>query len=76
MIMDFYTTNLFAFVAVNTLFLILNWRRSHRNHQDDVPKKDDLQSSEGALDQLKIKFLPVYLLVNGADWLQVLLSVF
>lgn len=68
--MDFYTTNLSAFVAVNTLFIIINWRGRHGNHQD-VPKKDDLQSSEDGLDQLKMRFLPVYLLVNGADWLQV-----
>lgn len=69
--MSFYTSNLFAFVAINTLFVFVNSRGRQPSHEDEIPKKDDTQDSQRTLRQLKTRFLPVYLLVNGADWLQV-----
>jgi len=68
--MSFYTSNLFAFVAINTLFVFVNSRGRQPSHEDEIPKKDDTQDSQRTLRQLKTRFLPVYLLVNGADWLQ------
>src|SRR3954467_9047153 len=73
--MDFYLYNIIGFVLVNAFL-------AHRQHLRDRRTKDSRLSGstadrekmivEDAVNwQFKKLFLPVYLLVSGADWLQV-----
>ncbi|KAF2704291.1 DUF791-domain-containing protein [Pleomassaria siparia CBS 279.74] len=69
--MDLYQSTLVAFLVFNVFFLYRSYRKSclisdeieHRL-EDDVRVDDRV-----ILKQFKWRFLPIYLLVNGSDWL-------
>jgi MFS transporter, MFS domain-containing protein family, molybdate-anion transporter len=67
--MDFYKLNFVGFVLVNSLFTYVNWRNEDESVAEPDEKKSDTPKT--TLFQFKLRFLPIYLLVNGADWLQV-----
>jgi hypothetical protein len=73
--MEFYQGNFAVFALLNTIF-------AYREYSQDLvvlQGKDDEKRVEEATENdtknvLKLftwNFLPIYLLVNGADWLQV-----
>lgn len=73
--MEFYQGNFAVFALLNTIF-------AYREYSQDLvvlQGKDDEKRVEEAIENdtknvVKLftwNFLPIYLLVNGADWLQV-----
>lgn len=70
--MGFYETTLVACFALNAGFAYWMWKKK-RAQQLEVGEAKNFTASDraGQLSLFKRKFLPVYLLVNGADWLQV-----
>ncbi len=73
--MEFYQGNFAVFALLNTIFAY----REYSQDLDILPGKDDRKGFEERAEDntkniLKLftwNFLPIYLLVNGADWLQV-----
>ena len=74
--MDFYSVNVVAFVALNAALSYLQWKQQNGR----ANKSKEMTGGVGAESILaadaenmlfKKRFLPVYLLVFGADWLQV-----
>lgn len=70
--MGFYETTLVACFVVNAGFAYWTWRKK-RAPQLEVGDGKNFAASDRSLQLslFKRRFLPVYLLVNGADWLQV-----
>ncbi|TAQ88964.1 hypothetical protein B7494_g2727 [Chlorociboria aeruginascens] len=72
--MDFYLINLLIFIILNTLLTYLNHISSLRPAHDKETSLDDARetslAANKARSEFKWRFLPVYLLVFGADWLQ------
>jgi len=70
--MEFYQGNFAVFALINAL---LAYREYRQDESVEVQKEDgqkvDVEKSREALKAFKLKFLPIYLLVNGANWLQV-----
>ena len=66
--MDFYSVNVVAFVALNAALSYLQWRRQKSGASLSQEKAGGVGTEYA---QFKSRFLPVYLLVFGADWLQV-----
>ena len=73
-----YDFSLFGFVVINSSAFF--WQR---RQNDQAAKREDLEcvssrisllAARAAKWQLKAQFFPVYLLVLGADWLQVCLA--
>jgi hypothetical protein len=73
--MGFYDYNLFVFVVLIAGFGYSQYKRdvvSSRNRENDSEEGKNARIASKAVNwQFKKRFLPVYLLVNGADWLQV-----
>jgi hypothetical protein len=75
--MEFYQANAVALVALN---LCLAYRQYRQDRQTKQSRKTAggtdaaAVAAEALNNKFKRKFLPVYLLVFGADWLQVYLS--
>jgi hypothetical protein len=72
--MEFYQMNVIAFVLFNS-FLAFLQHRSNGKTKAGRALEDGNEASVIAAKamnwQFKLRFLPVYLLVFGADWLQV-----
>jgi len=65
--MDFYHFNFAAFVLINSALAYYQTRCRQ------IPEAGSLEpkgNTAGAVKRFKMRFLPIYLLVNGADWLQ------
>ena len=75
--MEFYQTNFAAFVLLNIVFAYREYRQSDKAAAADEKDGESRKLVEGgqegnhAIKAFKWRFLPIYLLVNGADWLQV-----
>lgn len=76
--MGFYEYNLVVFIAVNTFLGYLQHQRETRATKTDEVTNDAgreaLVAAKAVNWQFKKRFLPVYLLVFGSDWLQVIIS--
>ncbi|CZS90269.1 hypothetical protein WAI453_004249 [Rhynchosporium graminicola] len=65
--MDFYHFNFVAFVLINSALAFYQTRCRQ------IPATESLEgkgNTAAAVKRFKMRFLPIYLLVNGADWLQ------
>ena len=75
--MDFYSTNVVVFVALNTALSYRQWRQQDGENGKKVAGEGEpgeagaMVAAQAVNKQFKRRFLPVYLLVFGADWLQV-----
>lgn len=73
--MGFYDYNLLVFVAAIAAVGYYQYKRdvasSHSREVDGELGKEAVVAARVVNWQFKKRFLPVYLLVNGADWLQV-----
>lgn len=74
--MDFYSANVIFFVAVNAGLSYRQYKQ--QDGKSKIHKEaanggsvESVAASDAANWHFKMKFLPVYLLVFGADWLQV-----
>jgi len=75
--MEFYQSNVVALVALNLCLAYRQYRqdRKTKTSRDMAGRTEAEVAAAAALNsKFKRKFLPVYLLVFGADWLQVCLS--
>jgi len=73
---DFYAVNVVAFVTLNAWLSYLQWKQQTREARRSKEiaggvRPDSSPARDASYTLLKKKFLPVYLLVFGADWLQV-----
>lgn len=72
--MGFYDYNLLVFVAAIAAVGYYQYKRdvasSHSREVDGEAGKEAVMAARAVNWQFKKRFLPVYLLVNGADWLQ------
>ncbi len=70
--MEFYQANFAVFAIIN---LVLAYREYAKHiviySTKRNERRDDQDGGEEALSKFKRDFIPVYLLANGADWLQV-----
>ena len=74
--MDFYSVNVVALVALNAALSYRQWKqqngRANRSKEMAGGRgAESILAAEAVNMQFKKRFLPVYLLVFGADWLQV-----
>ena len=71
--MDFYKGNFAAFALLNAVLAFIEYRHveAKQEKNEDEATLLDVEGSRVALDKFKWNFIPIYLLVNGADWLQV-----
>jgi hypothetical protein len=72
--MDFYSSNVLAFVAINAALLFRQWKQQNATTSNKIAGEGDsgaVLAAQAVNWQFKRRFLPVYLLVFGADWLQV-----
>lgn len=70
--MEFYQANFIAFVFINILLAYREYRQEAAvEYEKDGQKRVQSNDSKELLRKFKLRFLPIYLLVNGADWLQV-----
>jgi hypothetical protein len=70
--MDFYKSNFTVFALLNALLAFREYRQVEP--LQEIKDDDTKLEAEGArivLNKFKWNFIPIYLLVNGADWLQV-----
>jgi len=72
--MDFYKGNFAAFALLNAVLAFIEYRQVEARQEKDVETKLEEEGTRAVLDKFKWNFIPIYLLVNGADWLQVSLS--
>ncbi|KAG0651315.1 Molybdate transporter [Hyphodiscus hymeniophilus] len=73
--MDFYSSNVVVFVAINLALSYRQWRyqdgKVNKTSGGSQPGEPEaILAAEAVNKQFKRRFLPVYLLVSGADWLQ------
>jgi MFS transporter, MFS domain-containing protein family, molybdate-anion transporter len=70
--MDFYKGNFAVFALVNALLAYREYRQEEplQEFKDDDAKLE-AEGTRAVLNKFKWNFIPIYLLVNGADWLQV-----
>jgi len=73
--MDFYQSNVVALVALNLCLAYRQYRQDRKTKKSQNRAAgtgaDSIVAPEAVTSQFKRKFLPVYLLVFSADWLQV-----
>jgi hypothetical protein len=71
--MDLYQSTLVAFLTLNVVLFYRSYRkRSVVSEESEEPILDDSREEERCtLQQFKWRFFPIYLLVNGSDWLHV-----
>jgi hypothetical protein len=73
--MNFYQSNFAAFVLLNAVLAYREYRQGGEiqlaEKEEINPRKLVESNDKEALKKFKWRFLPIYLLVNGADWLQV-----
>lgn len=74
--MNFYQSNFAAFVLLNAVLAYREYRQGGEEQlaekdAETSPRKQVEGNDKQALRAFKLRFLPIYLLVNGADWLQV-----
>jgi hypothetical protein len=72
--MNFYQSNFAAFVLLNVVLAYREYKQGGEGKLDEKetsPRKQVESNDKEALKRFKWRFLPIYLLVNGADWLQV-----
>ena len=69
--MDFYKGNFAAFALLNAVLAFVEYRQVEARQEKDNEAKLDAEEMRVLLDKFKWNFIPIYLLVNGADWLQV-----
>ncbi|PMD29534.1 DUF791-domain-containing protein [Hyaloscypha variabilis F] len=68
--MDFYKGNFAAFALLNAVLAFVEYRQVEARQEKDDEAKLDAEGMRVLLDKFKWNFIPIYLLVNGADWLQ------
>lgn len=74
--MDLYRSTFAGLVLLNSLVFIRSYRSKTGTFTETPPSSEKVehrgreQDDGERIRQLKWKFLPVFLLVNGADWLQ------
>ncbi|KAF2008956.1 major facilitator superfamily domain-containing protein 5 [Aaosphaeria arxii CBS 175.79] len=72
--MDLYQATFGASLFLNSIFLYRNYRKTTsipQEEQDDIKVEHRGRVDDGQLlKAFKWRFFPIYLLVNGADWLQ------
>ena len=71
--MDIYTSTFAALLLLNVISFLHSFRKRNQV-PEQIPEKVELLHKEHTgrtVKDFKWRFLPVYLLVNGADWLQV-----
>ncbi|KAL3418756.1 major facilitator superfamily domain containing protein 5 [Phlyctema vagabunda] len=72
--MDFYSANVVAFVALNAVLSYRQYKKSGNVIQTKEMAggvgTESMLAAQAVNSQFKKRFLPVYLLVFGADWLQ------
>jgi hypothetical protein len=66
--MEFYQGNFAAFVLLN---ILLAYREYRQEPATDAGKTSHDEATKIVVNKFKWNFIPIYLLVNGADWLQV-----
>lgn len=72
--MQFYQTNFAVFAVINALLTYREYRQVEVvPFEKDARKLVQAHDHKAELKRFKRRFLPIYLLVNGADWLQVCL---
>jgi hypothetical protein len=72
--MEFYQANFAAFALLNILLAYREYRQEEVTSvedEKDARKRVESNDNKELLKVFKWRFLPIYLLVNGADWLQV-----
>ena len=70
--MEFYPANFAVFALINVLLAYREYKQEAVVEPDkDAKEKVQNNDSKELLKAFKWRFLPIYLLVNGADWLQV-----
>lgn len=75
--MAFYEYNVVVFVTINAGIVYLQHRRDRKaaaaksQGQDAEGARATITAGDAVIWQFKKKFLPVYLLAFGSDWLQV-----
>jgi hypothetical protein len=69
--MDFYKGNFAAFALLNAVLAFREYRQVDARQEKDDESKAEAEGKRVVLDKFKWNFIPIYLLVNGADWLQV-----
>lgn len=70
--MDFYKSNLTVFALLNAFLAFREYRQVEQIPEiKDDEAKLEAEDTRVVLNQFKWNFIPIYLLVNGADWLQV-----
>ncbi len=70
--MDFYKSNLTVFALLNALLAFREYRQVEPIQEiKDEDGKLEAEGARAVLKKFKWNFIPIYLLVNGADWLQV-----
>ena len=71
--MDFYKGNFAVFALVNAGLAYRDYRQVEPlvEVKDDDDSKSEAEGVKAVLSKFKWNFIPIYLLVNGADWLQV-----
>jgi len=70
--MEFYHANFASFALINVLLAYREYRQELVVEcEQDAKGKVRFDDSKEVLRAFKWRFLPIYLLVNGADWLQV-----
>lgn len=73
-IMEFYQLNFAIFVVLNAVLAYREYRQTEVPQTEKESSARKLVASndnKALLKSFKWRFLPIYLLVNGADWLQV-----
>ncbi|KAH6665715.1 hypothetical protein B0J14DRAFT_660414 [Halenospora varia] len=69
--MQFYQTNFAVFAVINALLTYREYRQVEVvPFEKDARKLVQAHDHKAELKRFKRRFLPIYLLVNGADWLQ------
>jgi hypothetical protein len=69
--MDFYKGNFAAFALLNAILAFREYRQVEAPQEKDDESRLEAEGTRVVLDKFKWNFIPIYLLVNGADWLQV-----
>jgi hypothetical protein len=69
--MDFYKGNFAAFALLNAVLAFVEYRQVEARQEKDDEARLEAEEMRVVLDKFKWNFIPIYLLVNGADWLQV-----
>jgi hypothetical protein len=69
--MDFYKGNFAVFALLNAGLAFREYRQVETRQEKDDESEPEAEGKAVLLSKFKWNFIPIYLLVNGADWLQV-----